>query len=274
MNFTTNDTLNRKELAQKLAERLGTDPTYSGPPAFAYHIGSVTVTREGSVECPDEMEAELRGILEELGAVDIVPETVTITIPADSMDGVALRNLVNTLHSKQYLINRVIGSETIRIPTELTEELARMNSDKASDVRNTAAKYEEETLGFEITEESVLFSVPMLDDELNAALNTLFTLAVAAAKTAKRVNAKLEEPENEKYYFRIWLVRLGLAGKDAKVTRRAMLDRLKGNSAFRTPEDAAKFAADQKEKRMAKKAALAAAESDDEDAEEAPVEDD
>ncbi len=277
MNITTNNTVSRKELAQKLAEHLSLEPTYSGPPAFAYRVGDLTVDREGSVTGPDEMESDVRTFLEELGAVDIVPETIELEVSAEGMDGYALRNLVNTLHGKQYLINRVIGFEGIRIPTELTEELARLDSAKASEVRQAAEKYAEGTVGFEITEDRLVFSIPKFDDGLTSALGTLFTLAVEAAKKAKRVSAKLETPENEKYYFRIWLVRLGLAGKEAKTVRRAMLDRLKGNSAFRTPEDAAKFAADQKAKRDAKKAALTAADDDNDDndgADETPAADD
>ena len=90
----------------------------------------------------------------------------------------------------------------------------------------------------------------------------MFSRTVAFAKAAKRVNPEEAKPENEKYYFRIWLVRLGLGGEGGKATRRALLDRLKGNSAFRTPEDAAKFAADQKAKREARKAAKLAANPD------------
>ncbi len=274
MNITTNNTINRKELAQAIGGHLGVEVTYSGPPAFAYQIGGVTIGREGAVEAPDEMETDLRAFLVELGAVDPTVETVTHAVTADAMDGYALRNLVNTLHSKQYLINRVIGSEAIRIPKELVEELARLDSAKASEVKHAAEKYSESMAGFEITDDSILFTVPCLDDDVDAALNTLFTLATEAAKKAKRVSSEELKPENEKYYFRIWLVRLGLAGKDGKATRRALLDRLKGNSAFRTPEDAARFSADQKAKRAAKKAARVGADEDVDDEDESPAADD
>ena len=61
--------------------------------------------------------------------------------------------------------------------------------------------------------------------------------------------------ENEKYYLRIWLVQLGMAGAANKESRKALLDGLKGHTAFRTKEEAEKFSIAQKEKRAAVKAA-------------------
>lgn len=263
MNITTNNTVNRKELAQKLAAHLGVDPTFSGPPAFEYHMGEVTVTRDGSVIAPDETAEDVLAFLVELGAADPVIDTAEIEVPDADMDGYALRNLINALHSKQYLLNRVIGTESIHIPKELVDELTILDSAKASDVKNAAARFRDDISGLDFGEDSILFAVQTEDTDLIAALKVLFTLTAEAAKKAKRVSSEELRPENEKYYFRIWLVRLGLAGKEAKVTRRTLLDRLKGNSAFRTPEDAARFSADQKAKRQAKKAALAADEDAD-----------
>ena len=64
---------------------------------------------------------------------------------------------------------------------------------------------------------------------------------VKGAKEAKRVNPKETVEQNEKYYMRIWLVRLGLDGKDAKETRRVLLENLKGHTAFRTEADKEKW---------------------------------
>ena len=275
MNITTNNTINRKELAQALAQQIGTEPKYNGPPTFAYQVGEITIARDGSIEFPDEMEATSRSFLEERRVIEEEVETVNVTVPTDEMDGYALRNLVNALRSKQYLINRVIGTDTFRIPQELTDALAEQDSGKASEVLTTVAAHADAIQGFGLTDDGATFTFPHIEPELTKALTELFGLTVAFAKAAKRVNPEEAQPENEKYYFRIWLVRLGLSGEAGKATRRALLDRLKGNSAFRTPEDAAKFAADQKAKREAKKTAKLAANPDrdaelPEGAEEAP----
>ena len=59
----------------------------------------------------------------------------------------------------------------------------------------------------------------------------------AAALDSKRVNPAETIAENEKYYMRIWLLRLGLGRTEGKKIRQMMLANLKGHSAFRTPED-------------------------------------
>ncbi len=264
MNITTNGNINRRELAQVLAEQLGTEAVYSGPPTFAYKVGEITIDRNGTFEFPDEIEDTIRSFLAERGIVDEAEDagTMSVTVPTGDMDGYALRNLINGIHSKQYLLNRVLDADAFNIPEELIAALAAQDCSRASEVRNAVTAHAETTRGFALTDEGAEFTFPLGDADLNAALTDVLGRAVVFAKTVKRTDPEELKPENEKYYFRIWLVRLGLAGAAGKETRRALLDRLKGNSAFRTPEDAAKFAADQKAKRQARKAALQAADPD------------
>lgn len=85
------------------------------------------------------------------------------------------------------------------------------------------------------------FTFPASENiEKNRAYVELIAMMVAYAKKAKRVSPKAKEPENEKYYLRVWLVRLGLGGKESKESRKALLEGLKGHTAFRTPLDAEK----------------------------------
>lgn len=46
------------------------------------------------------------------------------------------------------------------------------------------------------------------------------------------------QPENEKYTFRTWLLRLGLIGEEFKTARRHLLKHLEGNIAWRDPAQA------------------------------------
>ena len=82
--------------------------------------------------------------------------------------------------------------------------------------------------------------------DISVTLNTYTNAELAAcmaktAKEAKRVSPKATIEENEKYYMRVWLVRIGLGGKDGKDTRKVFLSRLKGHTAFRTEEDKEKW---------------------------------
>ena len=57
------------------------------------------------------------------------------------------------------------------------------------------------------------------------------------AKNAKRITAKEKEVPNDKYAFRCFLLRLGFIGSEFKETRKRLLQRLEGNSVFRTTEE-------------------------------------
>jgi hypothetical protein len=57
------------------------------------------------------------------------------------------------------------------------------------------------------------------------------------AKNAKRITAKEKEVPNDKYAFRCFLLRLGFIGAEYKETRKQLLKRLEGSSAFRTTEN-------------------------------------
>ena len=46
----------RKTLVNALAEHLGEEAVYCGPPSFAYTIGGVTVDREGQVILPEDVD--------------------------------------------------------------------------------------------------------------------------------------------------------------------------------------------------------------------------
>ena len=57
-------------------------------------------------------------------------------------------------------------------------------------------------------------------------------LCVAAVQQ-KRVTAKEKAVENEKFAFRVFLIRLGFVGQDFRVARKILLKNLAGNSAFK-----------------------------------------
>ncbi len=93
-------------------------------------------------------------------------------------------------------------------------------------------KPEGELKGLEFTEEGVMFTgFPEADD--GQAFIQLASLMNKAALKAKWVLPRPVSTENEKYIFRIWLIRLGMEGKDYAKTRTSLLTRLSGNAAFK-----------------------------------------
>lgn len=65
------------------------------------------------------------------------------------------------------------------------------------------------------------------------AYSRLISALYAAAKEQKRVTAKDKDVENEKFAFRVFLIRLGFVGNEYKSARKILLKNLSGNSAFK-----------------------------------------
>ena len=260
MEIKTNAT-DRKALVQALSERLGKDAKYMGPPTFAYQVGDLTIARDSTVTTEDEKLFSLaKAALTDLGYIE--PEEdddpgFQVRVPTDGMDGYALRNLVFMLSSKQYLLNRILGGqEHFYVSQDLVDALQAEECSRASDVLNTLNRFEDGIRGLAFSEGNAIFTCPDTGSpDKNLALTSVFAMMVKAAREAKRVSPKNLIEENEKYYLRIWLLRLGFTGKGGQDTRRALLAGLKGHTAFRTPEEAERFSARQKAKREAAKAA-------------------
>lgn len=90
-----------------------------------------------------------------------------------------------------------------------------------------------------LTEDRVAFpwyKRPLGTGESMATMHFI-TAICRMAKNAKRITAKEKEVPNDKYAFRCFLLRLGFIGSEFKETRKRLLQRLEGSSAFRTTEE-------------------------------------
>ena len=263
----------RKSLVRALAEHLGETAVYTGPRSFAYKIGNVTVDREGGVILPEDMDPEkIQSLLiskgwlaeTEVAVTEAEPEAdpaqepapdpeseeiaepdrLVISIPDDGLTVPTLHNLLRMLYSKQYLLGKALKEETIRVSNEVIEQLKNSPPETLDDFKARLAAFNEQGLitGIELANDRISLSFPMNDSYVNT--YTLLSLKILeAAKAATRVQAERQEPDNEKYFMRGWLVRLGFGGKEAKGMRELFLKHLKGNSAFLTEADADKHRA-------------------------------
>ena len=274
----------RKELARRLIpfnhnEKLH----YTGTPAFAYEGQGFRILRNGDIECDDEKtEAAITAFLQEAGilpqpepaegtgtevsqerlqqdetpGLEALPQTETepdmmeIKVSLDGMDGAQLRNLVFMLHAQQYLLNRAAGHENIHVPDRLVEDLKEEPGTDRTSFFAIYQNYSKEGRGFLIAVDTVTFCIAATGNAVkNRALIELAAFMVSAAKKAKRVQSATRKPENEKYYLRMWLLRIGMGTKASHESRMALLKGLNGWSAFRTEEEAMAHAKKQKERR-------------------------
>ena len=274
MTVTTNTT-DRKALAKALADKLGTTAKYMGPPTFGYQVGDYIVDRDGNIEGED-FEA-LRDFLQSIGCFpeeetepageQTEPETetpdsgtqdqVSISVPADDLTPAQMKNLIFTLFTKQYLIGKMTGGDLLNIPDNLIARLMENTPETMEDFKALLDAAKEDGLtGFEFAEGKVTLTYAAHQDEPER--NMLYAMLTArilkAAKEATRVFPERQEPENEKYFARAWLLRIGYNGADSKAERNLLLKHLKGHSAFPN-DDAAnrhkeKYAEIRKEKRQ------------------------
>jgi hypothetical protein len=261
----------RKELARKLIpfnhnEKLH----YAGAPTFAYEGQNFRILRSGDIECDDgKTEAAMIGFLQREGILprpeavqkprpqqdegpeqEMNPDMMEIKVPLDGMNGAQLRNLVFMLHAQQYLLNRAAENENIHVPDRLIEDLKDEPVTDRTSFFAVYQNYSKEGRGFLITADTVTFFFATTDNAVkNRALIELAAFMVSAAKKAKRINPSTRRPENEKYYLRMWLLRIGMGTKASHESRMALLKGLNGWSAFSTEAEAHAHAERQKERR-------------------------
>lgn len=130
------------------------------------------------------------------------PDRLTIEMPLEGFTEESITKLEKLIASKATLIKKVIGAEALLI--ERTET----------------------TLKFP------WFKLPTDSDEV-AAYSRFIGALCAAAKEQKRVTAREKAVDNEKFAFRVFLIRLGFVGDEYKAARKILLSKLSGNSAFK-----------------------------------------
>jgi len=212
----------RKELAEAIAEITGEKAVYMKAPTYAYQIGKFTIERDGNLSCDDEsaLEELISGLAEKGFATD--PElqtdvtnadgsclTVTVPLTAASVD-----NLNNLLEAKGALIKKALG------------------------ITNISIKVEDDTVSFP------WFPEMPAPDKVKA--YTEFIAAICRmSKEQKRISATERSMDNEKYTFRVFLIRLGFIGDEYKTMRRILFRNLSGNSAWRNGASKKKVEADE-----------------------------
>lgn len=233
--------------------------------AAAEEPGQTEETAETDSIPDSEYESEVR---EEAAAQEgEEPLDMVISLPMGNHTGNTLRNLVNMIYSRGPLLSKASGGH-FRVEKELAEILKDDASTATVQSFLTAlADYTETHGGMEglqITEEQISFTgFPVPADKAHSdAFCQLAAMMNDMALSQKRIQAKEVNTDNEKYAFRIWLLRLGMNGDAYKSTRKVLMEKLGGHAAFRTPEEAEKAKAKNKAKREAKKIELAELEAD------------
>ena len=127
---------------------------------------------------------------------------LTIVMPMDGFTDASLANLEKMIASKAALIKKAIGTDTLTIT-------------------NTGGELE-----------FPWFPAGLPHEEVKA-YTSFISAMCKTAKEQKRVTATEKPVENEKFAFRVFLIRLGFVGDETKTARKILLRNLSGNSAFK-----------------------------------------
>jgi len=217
----------RRALASTISEILDRPMTYQGTPRFLYEVGGHTIDTAGTlvfaIDTDDEAKAILIAALEERGyevasSEDSLPSSdiatplpsdsgddrdrLTIDMPLDGFNDIAIRHLHEIVASKNQLIKKALGTDSLQIDVSA------------------------EKLHFP------WFVLNGIGGEIDAYLRFITALCLMA-KRLKRVVAKEREVINEKFTMRIFLIRLGFIGPELRAARRILLRNLTGNSAWK-----------------------------------------
>lgn len=216
----------RKSLAAAIRQELNTPSEYLGAPTFAYRVGGYHIDKNGVVtgkdnpdlksalyregfsaeECvfdePDTLEIGLESMEAASSTEKPQEDTLTIEMPLEGFTEENIANLEKLIASKALLIKKAIGIEAL--PIERTETTLRF------------PWFPFDTPGEEV-------------DAYSRLISALYT----TAKKQRRVTAKEHPVDNEKFAFRVFLIRLGFVGDEYKAARKILLRNLNGNSAFK-----------------------------------------
>ena len=233
---------NRKDVVKAVSGILGEPSKYLGVPTCAYQIGNCTIDKKGAVETEDEKTAELvtAGLAEQgfIGSPEPEADETTVSLPMEGMTAEGLKNLIFLIRSKQYLTGRAFAEDVFRVPTALVAELGSTEIPDAETFLQTFQNHAEGCRGISFQDGKITFTLPTAGDPgMIKAFTHLTAAMVRQAKEQKRISPKETIEENEKYYMRIWLLRLGFGGAEGKEIRDLLMKKLKGHSAFRTEEN-------------------------------------
>ncbi len=192
--------IDKKKGIKAIENITGEKSVYMGPPTFAYVIGKYTVDRDGNVH-GDDLEELMKRLAEEGEPCEGMPK---VYMEAVTMTPKGVRNLMNMMNSKHYLLERLIGHKDFGV--EEADGKVRI-------------------VGFPDTE----------------TFHTLADAMIRAAEASRWVSPDETIVENEKFYMRSWLERIGLGGTEHKELRKTVLKNLKGHTCFRTEEAAIRW---------------------------------
>lgn len=237
----------RKEVAALIAAHFCTQAVYQGTRGFGYLITEPNgsgrewlVDKAGAIVTEGvklDNVAELFAVLKALEENGIEAEgRVAVTLSIDGHWGRSLRNLVNILSGKERLIAKAMGTGQPFMIPEIVRKINTVPLKTIEDFLEVAGS--EVSPGLAITQDTITlrwFAATLNPEAIAAYIQFAFAVN-AMAMMQRHATPNEKETDNEKYTFRVWLLRLGFIGQEYSASRKLFLGQLEGNGSFRTKE--------------------------------------
>ncbi len=248
--------MERKEIVKALGEHFGVEPKYMKVPSCAYQIATAdetyTVDRAGKITTSAGIEVELETLLNTRNEDEEHDETeitsFEVALPMEGHTGISLRNLVNMIYSKQALVKKSLGITENIIEDDFCNSINEAKTETLEDFKTAMAGNIDKCPGIRLDFNNGCIIFKFLKGEASPEMVKAYTQFVALlnqnAKALKHASAKSKDTDNDKFTFRVFLIRLGMIGDEYKTARKVLLERLEGNSAFRSGSKPVKEAAE------------------------------
>jgi len=243
--------MTRKELVQALEAKWGVKATYLGVPSCAYEFkcakGSFIVERDGAIRDMDGLVVTVEELLDASDetvlaeTTEEIEDAYRVELPLTSHTVASIRNLINMLAGKQQLFVSSLNLAMPLLDKSLAEDLDQI---ALADFEWLHAIWDKlkgnRCQGLDLDFVRQTLTVKLLADNPTpdevAAFHDLVVCIDEMARKLKHSSFKSAQEDNPKFAFRTWLLRLGMNGEKFKTTRKVLLARLSGNSAFRSPK--------------------------------------
>lgn len=213
----------RKELVQAIADFLQVHPVYLGAPTFAYEIGGCQVDANGVHTTPNTGGVATAALLDELKQKGF-----------HSVDGdEAAIPSTSTESPREQGLPCMVEIPRVGFTPEAEDRLHRIVASKATLLKKALGTDSLEILKTEDTYQFPWFTLYDIEGEVEA-YHRLICAICKMAKEQKRVTAKEQPTDNEKFSMRMFLIRLGFVGKEYKLFRKILLRNLSGNSSWKS----------------------------------------
>lgn len=241
--------MDRKEIVKVVSEHFGVKDEYMGVPSFAYQIitegETYTIDKAGKITNAEGIELELGAILKPMDEVQEQEERTVIeentetepqiiSVPIAGHTGISLRNLANTIYSKQELIQKSLGIQDSIISEAIIKELNEVKISTIDDFQKAIVGKESYIqIEFNFEEQKIGFNFIKAETENITTYTQFIELLNQSAKELKHASYKAKSTDNPKFTFRVFLIRLGMIDDEYKEARKVLLKNLEGNGAFR-----------------------------------------